>query len=264
MKQYIFVLLLIGMWHVATQLELISPLFLPSIIEVLFSLKSILFTSEGAMSIALTLKRTIAAFVWGTCIAIPCGLVLGAFRNAYELCGGMIDFLRSIPVTALFPLFLIFFGFGDISKIAMGAWASGFIVLVNTMHGVWNTKNNRRVMAITKRATKFQIITKIMLPECLPFIYAGVRIGISWNLIVIIVSEMFIGASKGIGHIMYEASVLFDTATVFAGVFIIGSLGLLINTILKWVEKKYIHWNHNTTESMLLKHANAEIRSRTY
>jgi len=167
---------------------------------------------------------------------------LGSFKDIYEYLEWFIDFFRSVPVSAMFPLFLIFFGFGDRSKIAMAAWATGFILLVNTIHGVWSTKENRKIMALTKRATKSQILTKITLPETLPFIFAGMRIGISWNLIVVIVAEMFIGTQYGLGHIIYDASIIFDTPMVIAGIMIIGSIGLIVNSLIVFIEKRTIHW----------------------
>jgi NitT/TauT family transport system permease protein len=142
----------------------------------------------------------------------------------------------------MFPLFLIFFGFGDISKIAMGAWACSFVILVNTVHGVWNAKQNRRIMTQTKKASYFQILTKIIFFETLPYIFAGIRIGVSWNLIVVIVAEMFIGTRHGLGHLIYDASVMLDTPAVFSGIITIGLIGYFLNRFIMFLEKKVVHW----------------------
>ncbi|NQU98017.1 ABC transporter permease [Candidatus Woesearchaeota archaeon] len=233
-------------WITLVEAQLVKPIFLPSLIDVLLSLKSMLFSIEGLKDVLFTLKRTVIGFFIALVIAVPLGVSLGLFRRLYDSIEWFIDFFRSVPVTAMFPLFLVFFGFGDASKIAMSAWACGFILLVNTVHGVWSAKKNRRIMAQTKRATSFQILTKITLFETLPFIFAGMRIGISWNLIVVIVAEMFIGTSHGLGHRIYDASIVFDTPGVIAGIVIIGLIGFFINRIILKLERKLIHWEGHT------------------
>lgn len=230
------------LWIIVNKLGLIKPIFLPSLFDVLVSLKALIFSVEGMKNLFFTLKRVVVALLIAIIIAVPCGVFLGSFRKIYESLEWFIDFFRSVPVTAMFPLFLIFFGFGDTARIAMAAWASGFIILVNTIHGVWSTKKNRRIMALTKRATNAQILTKITFFEALPFIFAGIRIGISWNLIVVIVVEMFIGTSYGLGHIIYDASVMFDTPLVISGIILIGLTGYSINRLVMFLEKKVVHW----------------------
>lgn len=230
------------LWIFVTQKHFFKPIFLPSPQDVISSFKETIFTSEGLKNILFTLKRTVIGFFIAVIISVPFGILFGVFKKIYKSVEWFIDFFRSIPVTAMFPLFLIFFGFGDASKIAMGAWACGFVILVNTVHGVWNTKPNRKIMALTKRATYFQILTKIIFFETLPFIFAGIRIGVSWNLIVVIVAEMFIGTKYGLGHMVYDASIMLDTPAVFSGIITIGFIGYFINRIIILLEKKIIHW----------------------
>src|SRR3989344_942907 len=236
-------ILLLTLWVVLVHFQLVKPIFLPSLQDVFSSLLSFVFSIEGLNNIFSTFRRMITGFLLGILFAIPAGIFLGLFKRIYESIGWFIDFCRSVPVTALFPLFLIFFGFGDTTKIVMCAWASGFIVLINTIHGVWSTKENRRVMALTKRATSWQVLTKITLPESLPFIFAGMRIGISWALIVVIVAEMFIGTQYGMGRAIYNASITFDTPRVMACILLIGFIGLSLNRFMLALEKRIIHWN---------------------
>jgi NitT/TauT family transport system permease protein len=231
-KRLFVFLTIIIIWSIISYLKLIKPIFLPTPIEVINSLTTILFTIEGIKNIIFTLKRMIISFIFGLIIAIPIGLILGTYTKIYELFDWIIDFLRSVPATAMFPLFLIVFGFGDLVKIAMGVWASGFTILVNTIQGVKHSKKNRINMAQTKRATKYQIITKITFFETLPFIFAGIKTGISWNLIVLIVVEMFLGANYGLGKLIYNASIIFDTATVIAGIICIGTIGYTLNKLI--------------------------------
>ncbi len=245
MKKFAGLVAILIIWLIAVQLELVKPIFLPPLSDVALSVKESVLTLNGVITIFQTLKRTIIGFFFGLLFGISFGMFLGLNKKLYETCEWFVDFFRSVPVTAMFPLFLIFFGFGDLSKIAMGAWASGFVILVNTIHGVWNVKKNRKLMAMTKGASRTQILTKITLFETLPYTFAGARIGISWNLIVVIVAEMFIGTEQGIGKQIYDASVIFDTATVLGMIFVIGMIGYGLNQMMLSLEKRVVHWEGN-------------------
>lgn len=234
--------MLLVLWLVLSEYELVKPIFLPPLLEVGQSLRAQVFTLEGVRDVIATLQRAAFGFMIAVAIAVPIGIILGTFKRFYESLELIIDFFRSVPTTAMFPLFLVFFGFGDLSKVAMAAWASGYVVLVNTIHGVWSAKQLRKIMAQTKQATGFQILRKITFFEALPFIFAGMRVGVSWNLIVIIVAEMFIGTRFGLGHQIYDASIVFDTAGVIAGIIVIGTVGYLVNQALVVLEKRLIHW----------------------
>jgi ABC-type nitrate/sulfonate/bicarbonate transport system permease component len=241
-KNLIVLFIIIFIWLILTYFKIVKPIFLPNLFDVILSLKYLLFTKEGILNILFTLKRTIISFIIGSIIGIIFGVILGAFRSLYDYFEGFINFFRSVPATAMFPLFMIFFGFGDLVKIVIGVWASCFVVLINTVHGVWNAKKNRIIMAKIKNANKYQIIRKIMFFESLPYIFAGMRIGFSWNLIVIIVIEMFIGGKYGIGKYIYDSSILLNTASVIGGIIIIGSLGIFFNYLILKIENKVIHW----------------------
>lgn len=215
---------------------------MPSLWEVINSIKDLVLVYDELKNLLSTLYRVLISISIALVVAIPLGLIFGTFRYLYNVISWLIDFFKSIPVSAMFPLFLIFFGFGDTSKIAMGVWASGLTILVATIHGVSNVKKQRKIMALTKNVSQFQILTKINFFESLPYIFTGIRIAVSWNLIVIVVAEMFIGTRYGLGHYIYEASILFATETVLAGVIIIGGIGYIMNYCILKLESKVIHW----------------------
>jgi NitT/TauT family transport system permease protein len=231
-----------GLWAAVSHLGLVKPILLPPLPDVAAAFFSIVTSEAGAYDILSTSWRILAGFLIGSALAIPAGIVLGSSRMLYNSVEWFIDFFRSVPVTAMFPLFLIFFGFGDSSKIAMAAWSCGFTVLVNTIHGVWSSKKNRRIMAVTKGASGIQILSKITFYEALPSIFTGLRVGASWNLIVVVVAEMFIGTRRGLGHLVYNASMVFDTPSVMAGVAVIGILGYSCNRLIMHAERRVVHW----------------------
>jgi ABC-type nitrate/sulfonate/bicarbonate transport system permease component len=241
-KNILVIFILFSLWYLISYFKLIQPIYLPHLFDVFLSLNYLLFTKNGFFHIFETLKRTIISFIFGLILGIFFGLFFGMFKLIYSYFEGLINFFRSVPATAMFPLFIVFFGFGNLVKIMMGIWASSFVMLINTLHGVWNAKKNRIIMAKVKGASKFQILKKIIFFESLPYIFAGMRISVSWNLIVIIVAEMFIGTSKGLGKFIYDSSVMLKTESVIAGIIIIGTIGILLNSLILLIENKLIHW----------------------
>ena len=230
------------LWLAIGEAKLVKPILLPPLPFVFSALQESVFSTQGIADILSTLQRVMLGFLAGVSIAVPLGILIGLYRKFYDSIEWAINFFRSVPVPAMYPLFMIFLGFQDLSKIAMGAWTGGFVVLVNTIEGVWSASRKRRIMAVTKHATKMQLLTKITLFEAMPFIFAGIRIGFAWNLIAVITAEMFLGTNSGIGHMIYYASVMFDTPRVIAGIILIGIIGYAINRIVLFIEEKVIHW----------------------
>src|SRR3989338_3663156 len=141
-----------------------------------------------------------------------------------------------------FPIFLLFFGVGDVAKIAISSFAVFWILLVNTIYGVWGSSAIRLKVAKLFKASKYKIFTNVIIFDALPQIMIGIRLSISIPLIITIVSEMFIGTQYGLGKVIYDSYVSYDTTQLFATIFVVGVLGYIINKLFIVFEKKTIHW----------------------
>lgn len=194
-------ILLLVIWMVLSTFQIINPLFLPSLKSVVVSLCQLFATGEILKDILTTLYRMIIGFSLGALLGIPIGLLMGRSEKIYNSLEFIVDFFRSIPVTALFPLFLVVFGIGDVAKFSIVAWSSCLIILVNTMYGVKNSKKVRTMVAQTMGATDFQIFTKVVFFEAVPHIVAGLRTAISLSLVVVVVTEMFMGTDSVSGNV---------------------------------------------------------------
>jgi NitT/TauT family transport system permease protein len=173
---------------------------------------------------------------------VPVGLLLGYSKAIYESMEVVVDFFRSIPVFCLFPLFLVFFGIGDTAKICTAAWSSSFIILVNTMYGVRNSTKTRRMVAQTMGATKVQILCEVIVPDALPDIVVGMRNGLSLALIVVVVTEMFMGTRFGLGREIFDASMVYQIPRMYAAILVTGLLGYALNKIFVLIERRVVHW----------------------
>ncbi len=240
----IFLALLVAIWHIATSLQLVNALFLPTPLETIQTLYiQLIQTQELWSDIFATLYRTIIAFILAAIAGITIGLVLGYSKLVHSSMGTAVDFARSIPATALFPLFLLFFGIGDEAKIAVGVWAASLIIMINTAYGVRYANKIRLMVAKAYKLPQLETFTKVILPEAAPHIAAGLRIALSLTLIVVIVTEMFIGTSMGLGHRIIDAQLVYRVPEMYAAIIIAGILGYLLNHLLQLAEKKVIHWS---------------------
>ncbi len=240
----IFLAVLVAVWHIATTLQWVNTLFLPTPLETVQTLYvQLIQTQELWPDIFATLYRTIFAFIIASIAGIALGLVLGYSKLVHSSMGTAVDFARSIPATALFPLFLLFFGIGDEAKIAVGVWAASLIIMINTAYGVRHANKIRLTVAKAFKLNQIQTFGKVILPEAAPHIAAGLRIALSLTLIVVIVTEMFIGTNIGLGHRIIDAQLVYRTPEMYAAIIIAGLLGYLLNHLLQLAEKKIIHWS---------------------
>jgi ABC-type nitrate/sulfonate/bicarbonate transport system permease component len=235
--------ILLLFWVLVTSTGLIRPLFLPSPPAVFKRLGELVLSGEIVLDLWQTLWRTLAGFLLGSVLGIAAGLVMGYYRAIYGLLELPVDFFRSIPATALFPLFIVMFGLGDEVKVFIAAWSSSMVVLINTIYGIRSVSQVRLMVATLRRASFARRFYAVVIPSALPYIFAGLRIALSLALVVQIVAEMFLGSNGGLGHRIFNASSMFDMETAYAAVVVVGALGFTLNKAVLMAEARVIHWS---------------------
>jgi ABC-type nitrate/sulfonate/bicarbonate transport system permease component len=217
---------LIFIWFLVTYFKLVSPLFLASPQNVI----SQIFTSlaDGSLfpDIYYTLYRVAVGFLIAMIIGTPIGLLMGYSPKVYRSLEFIVEFFRSIPATALFPVFLLIFGIGDEAKIAITAWGAGLVIIINSMYGVHLGRELRIKAAKTMKIKGLSLFTKIIFPEALPQILTGYRVAISLSLVIVVVTEMFIGTQHGLGHRIIDAQLVYNTSDMYAGILVTGIIGI--------------------------------------
>jgi ABC-type nitrate/sulfonate/bicarbonate transport system permease component len=189
-----------------------------------------------------TTARVLAGFAIGFAIGLPIGMTLGVSARVYKAINPFLDFLRSVPITALLPLFLLIFGIGATAKIAAIAWATALVTVINTALGAASTSLIRRQAADSFRASARQRLLFVTLPDTLPHIFTGARIAISFAVVVAVVSEMLLSTNRGLGAYIYNASVMYRTEEVYVGIALTGALGYALNTAMARLDSRVIHW----------------------
>jgi sulfonate transport system permease protein len=191
----------------------------------------------------MTVYRTALSTVIAAVIAIPLGILLGAAERLYRALEFVIDFFRSTPASAMFPLFQVLFGAGDETKIAVAAFGAMLVILFNVAYGVMNARKTRLLAAKVMGASKLRVLFDVMLLESLPQTFVGLRNGVSLALVIIVVAEMFIGSQDGLGHSVFEAQQLFDMPRMYAAIFAAGALGYGLNLFFLSIERQFVHWS---------------------
>jgi NitT/TauT family transport system permease protein len=150
--------------------------------------------------------------------------------------------LQTLPKVAIAPLIVIWFGFGNGSKIAMAALLAFFPLMVNSFTGIRNTEQERIDLMRSLSASRLEIYARVKLPSAAPFIFAGLDMAAVYALLGTIVAE-FLGAQRGIGVTIVQAQAVTDVAGVFAALIVLGALGVLLHLIIRAIKRRIVHWD---------------------
>jgi len=175
------------------------------------------------------------------------GVVMAGSISVRGLFDPWVSMLYATPVIALGPLFILWLGIGVASKIAIVFLTAVFPILINTVSGLTTTDRNWLEVARSLGATPAQIYRKVRLPAALPFIIAGLRLGVARALVGVVVAELF-GARAGLGFLILSTAQVFDTAGLFVGVIILAVAGVVSVEALKWLETRLAPWRFQDEE----------------
>jgi len=235
---FVFVLI----WWLCTTLKLVDPFLLPSPLAAGKAMWTGITSGTLSLDMMITIRRTVYAFIIAVAICVPLGLILGSSERIYRSCEFVIDFFRSTPASALFPLFLVILGVGESTKIAVAAFGAGLLILFNTAYGVMNARKVRQAAARVMGASSMKIMCGVTLLESLPQTFVGMRSGISFSLVIVIVAEMFIGSTDGLGQRVINAQMIFNMPEMYATIFSAGALGYGLNLLFILTERHFVHW----------------------
>ena len=233
---------LLAIWHVAWAFDLVDARLLPSPADTLVDTAGSIASGDALSDLWFTLERVLYAFGAAAVIGVPLGIVLGVNERVYRSVEFVVDFFRSTPATAMFPLFLLLFGLGDFSKIAVASFAALLVIVFNVAYGVMNARRTRLLAARSMGASRLRIFVDVVFYETLPQTFVGLRTAVSMALVVIIVAEMFIGATNGMGHRIIDAQISYDLTEMYGSILITGALGYALNVAFLVLESRLVHW----------------------
>jgi NitT/TauT family transport system permease protein len=229
------------LWWGIAKLHVVDTFFFPGPLETISAFVQ-LFPTELWHDILATLLRTLSAFSIAVIVGVPLGLALGKAERVYRSIEPVVDFFRSMPATALFPLFMLIFGIGDSSKIAAASFGALLIIMFNTAYGVIHSRKLRSLAARLMGASQWQSFKAVTFWESLPQTFVGLRNGISLTLAIVVITEMFVGTDIGVGRRIIDSQVVFNMPAMFAALLAAGLLGYLLNYAILRLEKRFVHW----------------------
>lgn len=241
---FISIAVILLIWWLINLFQLVNPLFIPHISDTFVCLKKLLGNGSMYHSLSLTAFRALFGLLLAVAVGVPAGLVLARIPWLFKFFELPIEFFRSIPASALFPLFILFFGIGDASKVGVVFYACSLILLINSFYGALpnQEKTDRINMLKTFGASNYQIFTYAIIRDALPNISAGIRVCLSYSFALVVVTEMFLGANDGLGKMIYDYYLQYRIPEMYATIIILGLTGFLINQFYIYFEKKYIFW----------------------
>ena len=233
---------LLLLWGTVTYFGFIRPLFLPSPTTVLSTLYSLAVSGPLWEDVGATLYRTGAAFLLAAIIGLAVGIPLGSWKRLYESSELVLDFFRSLPSPALIPLALLLFGVGDLSRVSVAAFTCSLVNAIQAAYAVRSIPRHRVLAARLAGAKGFFLVTRVLLPSIMPGVVAGWRITLSLSLIIIVVSEMFVGTRTGLGMRISDYHLMFRSGEMYAYILVVGLMGYLLNKCVESLETHLVHW----------------------
>ena len=235
--------LLFIVWDLVVRFGFIKPILLPTPAATLQALFTGLAGGPLLTDFAVTVWRTLEAFVIAAVVGVPLGVLLGSNERVYRSVEFLIDFFRSTPSSALIPLFLLIFGVSDINKVAIAAFGAFLIVIFNSAYGVINARKQRVMAARVMGASRWQVFKDVLIWESLQPTFVGLRSAVSMALVIVIVAEMFIGSDAGLGHRIIDAQQVLNVKSMYAAILAAGALGYALNILFLIAERKIVHWS---------------------
>jgi NitT/TauT family transport system permease protein len=240
-------LVLIGIWELAVHWLHLPSYVIPAPEAVLRSLWSgIAVAPSSPLGWYKPLWSTFLNAAYGFSIGSALGLVLGSLMSESRLIEKLLMpyafALQSLPKVAIAPLVVIWFGFGDGSKVAIAGLLAFFPVLINSFTGLRSVEPERIDLMRSLSASRFETYRIVKLPNAAPFIFAGLDMAVVYSLLGAIVAE-FLGAQQGMGVVITQAQAVSDVASVFAALVLLGVLGVSLHGGVRSIERRVVHWS---------------------
>jgi ABC-type nitrate/sulfonate/bicarbonate transport system permease component len=221
--------------------KLFNPIFLPGPWVIADSLVTLAAKGQLWGHLGATLQRVAIGFTTGAVLAIGLGLPAGYFRILRNIVEPVVEMLRPIPPLAMLPLFLVWVGIGEGSKVGFITYATFFPMFLTTVHAVRQLDPLLVRAAQSLGARPSQLFFRVILPAALPEMLTGIRLGVALSFFVIVISE-FIGAEQGLGFLINDGRSFFLVGQMLGAAMLLGLLGYGGNALVRLVERRFLRW----------------------
>ena len=236
------ILLFLAIWELAPRLGGLLRIFISPPSEVVSVLAKMIWNHELFPHLGISLTRAFSGLIAAFLVGVPLGFLLGGpFRSFQRVVRPVLSFLGNVNPFALFPLFVVLFGIGEVSKGVMVFWVCIWPVLFHVTAGVEGIDPLLIKVSRTLGCRPLRLFRQVIVPAASPSIFHGVKMAAGSALFMLVAAEM-IGASRGLGWLVWNAQLNFFIPKLFAATVTISVLGLALNALLGWVERRFFHW----------------------
>lgn len=228
-------------WLVVTEGHYVDATFLPSMRRVVESLLQLFSRDFYVADIWVSIYRVLAAFIVSAIVAIPVGLLAGHSKSVASTVEPFVGFVRYMPVPAFVPLCILWFGIGDLAKIVVIFLGTFFQLILLTADVARTVPKDYFEAALTLGASRWQLIRRILWPASLPGVVSASRTAVGWAWTYLVVAEIA-GATSGIGFRIMQSERYVETPKVFAGILVIGLLGMATDLLFQVIQKFSFGW----------------------
>ncbi|KQV06323.1 ABC transporter permease [Leifsonia sp. Root112D2] len=232
-------------WELGVKLFNVNPLILPAPTEIFAKLFRMLGTGSIWMDAQTTTIEAVVGFLIALVVGVITGVVLGKSPLLELSMRPLIVASQVVPKVALIPLFVIWFGFGISSKIIIAALMGFFPIMLNVQLGVRSVDPGQRDVMRSLNATRWQTFRHLELKSTLPYVFAGMEVGIVFSVIGAIVGE-YLGGSSGLGYQLVNTLNQLDAPGLFAVILLLAALGLILYSLVTFAKRISIPWHEST------------------
>lgn len=236
---------ILGLWYLATKFQWVSAMMVPSPYKVWTTFIDILVNGYSGNTLlqhlAASFQRLFIALGLAIVTAVPLGLLSGYYSKVRAIIDSVVEFYRPLPPLAYYTLLVLWMGIDNTSKITLLFLAGFAPIYIACVSAVTKVNQDYILSARTLGASQTQVFFKIVLPACLPEIFTGLRTSVGVEYTTLVASEM-VAATSGIGWMVLDASNFLKSNVMFVGILIMGFTGILIDIILRLIEKKIVFW----------------------
>jgi NitT/TauT family transport system permease protein len=232
------------LWELVSRFLIANSLFLAAPSEIAVAVFHLARNGQLWRDIGVSAAEFALGYVIASVLGIALGLVMAASVTAKQSLQPWVSGLYATPIIALAPLFILWFGIGIWSKVVVVVSLVIFPVAINTEAGLRTTSERLIEMLRSFGATRRQIFVKVSLPSAVPFILAGLKLGIGRGLIGVVVAELF-GSRAGLGNLISQSADAFNMPDLFAGVVVLAFAGIVMTSGFGWLESRLVPWTRD-------------------
>jgi NitT/TauT family transport system permease protein len=236
-----FFVLFVAAWAVATFGGFVSKTFLADPLQMLKSGYTLLFEMGFGKDIGMTVWRVLGGFLLAAVLALPLGVLMGAYKPVEAFFEPFVSFARYLPASAFIPLLILWVGIGEAQKLSVIFIGSFFQLVLMVAVIVGNTRRDLVEAAYTLGSSDSSLVKRVLIPGAAPEIAETLRLVLGWAWTYVIVAEL-IGASDGIGHMITDSQALLATDQIIFGIIVIGLIGLVSDLFFKWLNRRLFPW----------------------